>query len=89
MKNDPFASNQRFGSPAAGFPPADKDKTADILIKDKGAPNVMTSRVSMKMGNARTVSRRVSDPYFMRWFEIGCKDKNLITFAWKLKNNYG
>jgi hypothetical protein len=43
----------------------------------------------MKMGNARTVRRRVSDPYFMRWFEIGCKDKNLITFAGKLKNKYG
>lgn len=40
MKDDPFASNQRFGSPAAGFPPADKDK-------------------------------------------------NLITFAGKLKNKYG
>ena len=39
------------------------------------------TRVSMKMGNARTVRRRVSDPYFMPWFEIGCKDKNLITFA--------
>lgn len=65
MKNDPFASNQRFGGPAAGFPSADKDKAADILIKDKGAPNVMTSRVSMKMGSAKVESSLVSFPYLI------------------------
>ena len=34
------------------------------------APKVMTSRVSMKMGNARTVRSLVSDPYLMNPSQI-------------------
>ena len=48
-------------------------------MKVSAAPKVMTSRVSMKMGNARTVRSLVSDPYLMNPSQIRRK----ITKMWK------
>jgi len=47
-----------------------------LSMKVSAAPNVMTSRVSMKMGNARTVRSLVNDPYLMCQSEIRRKGTN-------------